>query len=309
MSGTFLRRLATTTGLGVLLLQPLAHAQPPAVPVACAALPPPPASPPIAPPFDERLSSLHPRAKALLVTEISGLENLFASTQPGTPSRVQLIRRLAEDYVELENAALAEKTQAEAARDNLRGSDPGAASRQQGIAEQAGQTLLRARTKAVQDYALLATEAPDYAQLDEVYLYLGMEDEKGGDLSGARRSYYNLIAQRPSSKRIPLAYLKFGELFFQEAEGDPTKWTLAEQAYEKVTSYPPPQNKFQGYAWYKLGLAFWHMGSASEAAGAFRKALDAVTSFPLTPNASQLQTEATSDLATIRQMCPAIQGP
>src|SRR5580704_14366571 len=47
---------------------------------------------------DERKNRLQSRARALLVTEISGLENLFGSTPKNSPDRVQLARRLAEDY-------------------------------------------------------------------------------------------------------------------------------------------------------------------------------------------------------------------
>ena len=61
---------------------------------------------------DERRNRLAARAAALLVTEIQGLESLFASTPKNAPDRPQLMRRLAEDYVELESAAFRDKTEA-----------------------------------------------------------------------------------------------------------------------------------------------------------------------------------------------------
>src|SRR5947207_1708009 len=54
---------------------------------------------------DERRSRLAARVRALLVTEIQGLESLYAATPKTSPDRPQLVRRLAEDYVELESAA------------------------------------------------------------------------------------------------------------------------------------------------------------------------------------------------------------
>ena len=53
------------------------------------------------------------RQRALLVTEIQGLESLFATTPKNAPDRPQLARRLAEGYVELESAAFRDKTEAE----------------------------------------------------------------------------------------------------------------------------------------------------------------------------------------------------
>ena len=79
---------------------------------------------------DERKSRLQARAKGLLITEIQGLENLFQTTPANAPDRVQLARRLAEDYVELESAAFGEKTRAEIQRDNLKKTNAAAAGQQ-----------------------------------------------------------------------------------------------------------------------------------------------------------------------------------
>ena len=54
---------------------------------------------------DLRKTRLKQRQRALLITEIQGLERLFARTPRHSPDRPQLTRRLAETYVELENAA------------------------------------------------------------------------------------------------------------------------------------------------------------------------------------------------------------
>ena len=83
---------------------------------------------------DERLTKLKQRQKALLVTEIGGLERLFANTAKNAPDRVTLARRLAEDYVELETVAFREKTQAEIERDGFKKTNAKAAGEKQAVA-------------------------------------------------------------------------------------------------------------------------------------------------------------------------------
>src|SRR5580704_11400020 len=90
---------------------------------------------------DDRKSRLQARAKALLVTEISGLENLYGSTPANAPDRIQVTRRLAEDYVELESAAFREKTQAEIDRDAAKKTNPTLAGQKQTVANQANTIL------------------------------------------------------------------------------------------------------------------------------------------------------------------------
>lgn len=79
-------------------------------------------------------------------------------------------------------------------------------------------------------------------QPDEVLYYAGLDHELAGNVTAARRSYYEVIKQYPSSKLVPFAYFAFGELFLAETESDPSKAQLAEQAYREVLKYPPTQN-------------------------------------------------------------------
>src|SRR5262245_56699302 len=58
---------------------------------------------------DTRKTRLQARARQLLTTEILGLERLYAQTKKNSADRPQLIRRLAEGYVELESAAVRDK--------------------------------------------------------------------------------------------------------------------------------------------------------------------------------------------------------
>lgn len=261
---------------------------------------------------DQRQSALKQRVLALLVTEIQQLESLYKSTDLRSKDRPMLLRRMAEDYVELENAAFREKTEAEIKRDNFKQSNPREAGKQQAIANARKTTMERARKAAIYDYTELVTDyagapsqhfpsnpPPAYPLLDEVYYYLAYEYEQSGDTANARRVYLDLITKTPNSKYIPNAYLAFGELFFNEALSDPTKWEPAKQAYTKVLMKPPPENKVYGYAWYKIAYVFWNQGDLPHALDAFKKTIDFGVQYAQLPNATKLADSARKDVIPV----------
>jgi tetratricopeptide (TPR) repeat protein len=261
---------------------------------------------------DQRTSALKQRVLALLITEIQQLESLLKATELRSKDRPMLLRRLAEDYVELENAAFREKTEAEIRRDQFKKTNPREAGRQQAIANSRARTLAAARKAAINYYTTLVEDysgqpsqrfpknpPPAYPLLDEVYYYLAYEYEQAGDTANARRVYLDLITKTPNSKYIPNAYLAFGELFFNEAMSDPNKWEPAKKAYEKVIAKPPPENKVYGYAWYKLAYVFWNMGDLPHALEAFKKTIDFGVQFSQLPNASKLADSARKDVIPV----------
>lgn len=250
-------------------------------------------------PRDERKSRLQARQRALLVTEIAGLERLFETTKKNAPDRPQLGRRLAEAYVEMEAAAFRDKTEAEIKRDGFKKTNPQAAGQQQTQANQADQVMKLARKKAIENYSLIINDYPSYGQLDEVLYYLAYEYEQASDLAKARSVYYDLIKKRPDSKYIPNAYLAFGELFFNEAQGDPSKWDLAAQAYSEVIKYPAPNNKVFGYAWYKLAYVFWNKGELDKALNAFKKTIEFGVVHNQLPGAAKLADSARRDVIPV----------
>jgi tetratricopeptide (TPR) repeat protein len=152
-----------------------------------------------------------PRARALVVTEVAQLENLFAATTAGAPDRPLIARRIADDYAEIERTG-------------------------------AGVVAIAARKSAIRYYELVTTLTPQHPAIDEAYYYLALEYELSGDLTAARKGYFTLIQRSPQSKLIPLAYYAFAEMFFAEGASDPSKYDLAEQAYRQVLKYPAPQN-------------------------------------------------------------------
>jgi tetratricopeptide (TPR) repeat protein len=261
---------------------------------------------------DPRQSASHQRVLALLITEIQQLEALLKSTDVSSPNRPTILRRLAEDYVELQNAAFREKVQAEAKRDELRGSDPAAAAQEQARADARRTTMVAARKRGIDYYTLLTTEyagepsttfpsnpPPAYTNLDEVYYYLAYGYEQAADTANARRVYLQLITRKPNSKYVPYAYLSFGELFFLEGKADPSKWEFARQAYERVVASPPPGNRVYAYAWYKLGLVYSNEGDVEHAQDGFQKAADAASQFQDLPEAARIGGAARAELARI----------
>ena len=161
---------------------------------------------------DPRITHGGHRPRAVLVTEVQGLETLYAATPPASPDRPLIARRLADTYAELARAA--EGTSA----------------------------ARSAHGSAAKYYEVLTTEYPQSARLDEAYYYAALEHEIAGDLTNARRSYYELIKRHPSSKLVAFAYFAFGEMFFAEAANDPAKDQLAQHAFREVLKYPPTEN-------------------------------------------------------------------
>ena len=216
---------------------------------------------------DERRSRMAQKSRQLLVTEIQGLESLYQSTPKNAPGPAEAdapprrgLRRARE------SAAFRDKTEAGMKADEAKAKGGNAdAFRDEG--EKAEKILGAARQAAIKYYTNLKDQYPKWCQsndasdptkstgcVDEVLYYLAYEYEQANDLDNARKVYLELIQNWPQSKFIPNAYLAFGELFFNEAQGDPSKWALAEQSYTEVIKYPPPDNKVWGYAHYKLGV-------------------------------------------------------
>jgi tetratricopeptide (TPR) repeat protein len=222
--------------------------------------------------LDPRASRLRPRAPALVETEVAGLEAQWSRTPKDAADRAALGRRLAEDYVELESAALRDDRPAD---------------------------VQRARNEALKYYDLLVEEYPSDPKLDEILYYVAREYELAKDGPRTRKAYYQLIVKRPESGFIPRAYLAFGELFFDEASIDPSKWDLAKQAYQKVISYPPPNNAVYGYAWYKLAHTFWKSGELDKALRAFKKTIDYGETFKELPGATRLTETARTDILSV----------
>lgn len=249
---------------------------------------------------DTRKTRLQARSRALLITEISGLERLFTQTKKKSKDRQQLVRRLAEGYVELESAANRDMIEAQIAADDAKKKKQRNTYNKAKSEETKAKKIVDAsRKKAIDYYKVMKNDYPDYSKLDEVLYYLAYEYEQAGDLDNARKVYLELIEKAPKSQYVPNAYLAFGELFFNEAMADPSKWALAATAYTKVTEYPAPKNTVYGYARYKLAYVHWNSEEYGEAIEQFKEVIDHGNKFPKDNSAKQLQKAARRDLVPV----------
>jgi TolA-binding protein len=157
---------------------------------------------------DDRSIRLQARQRALLAVEVQRIESLFSTSRKNAPDRLQLARRLADGYVELESAAFRDKIQAQGRRSASPPTAP-AAGQAQTDANEAERVEKAARKRAIEVYTLIVQDYPTAAQLDEVLYYLAYEYEQAGDSKNARAVYFELIQKAPSSKYVPNAYLAF----------------------------------------------------------------------------------------------------
>lgn len=160
---------------------------------------------------DPRRLVAAPRSTALLKVENDGLQRLFDATKKTAPDRPALLRRLAESHVELSRAAAREGAMDEAKV---------------------------ARALALSRYQDLENDHPTFAKMDEVLYFHALELEMAHDLTGARKTFYVLIKDHPSSSYVGPAYFAFGEMFHVDAQTDPSKKSLADQAWQEAAKYP-----------------------------------------------------------------------
>ena len=156
---------------------------------------------------DQRETRLKARARALLITEIQGLERLFKQTKKNSPDRPQLLRRLAEGYVELEAAAVRDEIAEDLAAQDTKKKSPEKAGAHKAEATKAKKVGEAARSSAIKYYSMMKDQYPNYSKLDEVLYYLAYEHEQGKDYQNARKVYFELIEKSPQSPYIPNAYL------------------------------------------------------------------------------------------------------
>ncbi len=249
--------------------------------------------------------------RRLLMQEITNVTRLYKATPPDNPDRPRLMRRLADNYVELESAVFREQIEAQDAARRNQQRAPRRAAELKRKARVAAKVVKRARQRAISFYERLATQHRSYCRFphqkklanrgctDEVLYYLAYEHEQARDLAKARDAYLELIGHWPASTYLPNAFLAFGELYFSEAQGKPSRWALALQAYQKVLEHKPPTNKLWGYAQYKLGYVHWNQGRHAKALDAFKKVIDFGTRYPQLPNTKGLTEAARRDIVPV----------
>lgn len=99
------------------------------------------------------------------------------------------------------------------------------------------------------------------------------------DLTAARKSYFELIKNFPSSPLMPYAYVAFADMFFDEARSDPSKLALAKQAYVEAIKVPPPSNEMYAYALHRAGIVAGKSGEPMPALDFQKKAIGALLQY------------------------------
>jgi TolA-binding protein len=121
--------------------------------------------------------------------------------------------------------------------------------------------------KAVQELKR-ASDDRTFERGDEALYQLGMLLHAARGDAHARDAFHRLIKDHPSSKRVPAAYLYFGEYLFDGGD-----FKHSREFYERVTTFEDPT--VQGFALYKLGWCAIHIGDANEGAAFLNDALRA----------------------------------
>ncbi len=179
--------------------------------------------------LDPRATRRGPRASSLLVVEIRQLEALLRATDPVARDRPMLLRRLAEDDVELAEAATNE---AQYALDRY---DAATAKARRSM-------IMPARRAAIANYRELLDDPSNakYPLLDETRWFLAWEYARVGDAANARRVASSLVGDHPASPHAARASFLLGSLSMADAAADVSVYGAAEQAFAMAARTSDP---------------------------------------------------------------------
>jgi len=188
---------------------------------------------------DPRIAQRQPRSRTAALGDIQRLERQLATAAASSPDRPLIRRRIADAYNELAYTS-------------------------------SGADADRARDKVIEQYVAMRGE--QNAALDDASTYyLALAHEQNGDRPNARRLYFNLIANHPSSRFVPLAYFAFGEMFSDEAREDAAKNALALHAYTEVLKFPPADHPIYADALLRIGEVHLRMHEDERAKETFER--------------------------------------
>ena len=227
------------------------------------------------------------------------------STPKKSPDRPQLMRRLAEGYVELESAAFRDKTEAgdrRPTRPRRKGSGNVAGLRERGRARPTRSSRPRVRrpsstTPAQEPVPEVVPDqrrrpGQEHGLRDEVLYYLAYEYEQAARTSTTRaRSTWSSSRAGRSRSTSPTPTSPSASSSSTRRRAIPASGRSPSSRTSEVIKYPPPDNKVWGYAHYKLGYVYWNKGDFAKALSEFKKTIeygDAVRVSCPTPSSSQI---------------------
>jgi tetratricopeptide (TPR) repeat protein len=135
---------------------------------------------------------------------------------------------------------------------------------------------------AIELYTRLLAEQPDYARADAVLYQLSRAYEAEGDLDRALARLDELVARHPSSRFVPEAQFRRGEILFSAQ-----RWPEAEQAYAAVIG-AGERSEFLEQALYKHGWTLFRQSDAERSAASFLTLLDRKLADPTAADGARL---------------------
>lgn len=149
--------------------------------------------------------------RAILAAEAEQLARLLEETPSQAPDHALLSLRTANAYGAFEAEAwrLGERDATEAAR----------------------RTALLAYQRFLREY-------PKHPSAPEAMYFAGLEHERLQQVDQARKLWFRLIVEAPRHRLVPASYYAFGVCFRREAATDPSKLSLASQAFQEVVKNP-----------------------------------------------------------------------
>lgn len=235
-------------------------------------------------------SSCQEEAKAPARDSIAAIEELIASTPPGSPEYPDLLFRYAEVLEEratglkVESFALQDQTFAErdpAAREGLK-------ERAAALAEEAKKLSSRAHAQ----YIAILQGYPDYARRDEVLYAAAFSYQQQKEPQKALDLFRELIKQYPASRFYPEALLSLAEYFFSENQIED-----ALKTYQKLEAFP--DSSVYGYALYKQGWCYFNLSYFPEAMQKFIEVAEVAREKGEEGQYKTLRKEALRDMARV----------
>jgi tetratricopeptide (TPR) repeat protein len=219
--------------------------------------------------LDRRAIRMAQRSRPLLITVLEQTEELLATKPANAPNVPIILRRIAEDCVELEHLSAREGDDA---------------------------TVAQARAHAIATYETLLRDHADAITDEAEVLYdLAIEYQAAQDLEHARSAYKKVIdTAAPTSPYASRAYLALGETFFDAAGADATAWPAAEAAYDKALL--ADDLSVRAAAALELGRARLQTGRAAPGFASFGQARAIATQAPELPGMRALGRAAEDEL-------------
>lgn len=232
------------------------------------------------------------RASKLLEKEITVLKRLSKNTPKDSPKRPEILMRVAETFFEMQQSANAKvRSYDEPIFAAQQAKDKAKVKQLQSEQQAAQKKLEDYRKEAIQAYATMVQDHPNFKRMDEILFALAFSLDEMKQSDKARDVYYRLIKNFPESKFVPNAYLSFAEHYF--ATGD---MAAANKFYQKVTEFPPERNAVYGFALYKQAWCTYNIEDYKGSLSKFVEVIEFGKSHPEARDVANLMKQSRREL-------------